>query len=1130
MRLPYVIDNQTHKLADVLNDLLLDERIHALDIATAYFNVGGFALLRDTLQRLASFRLLLGHEPGSGQNLGLRPSAQALRAMLRGDLDQAPFTAETLKLIEDLIRFLQRDDVDVRLYEQGFLHAKAYLLFADTYHYDRFTPVTGIVGSSNFTRAGLTTNRELNLTHKVILDEQETDDYEAKEAIKPLLASVKKDSPPLLAAPPDKVEPDSDTRLEIKSEVGSRAILELVNWYDARWTEARDFEADLVALLDESKFGTYEYTPYQVYLKALFEYFKDDLGEIEELPGLRSAVELTRFQGDAVKKARRILMRYDGVMIGDSVGLGKTWIGKKLLEDFAYHLRQKAVVICPASLRAMWQQELAEAAIAAHIISQEALGREEFDPTPYLDVDLILVDESHNFRNRTTHRYQNLERVIGGNGGRGRQGTRKRLVLLTATPINNNIFDLYNQVMLFAQNDRTYFAAAGIGDVYKFFLRARQQRNGRETAALFNLLEEVVVRRTRTFIRRAYPQATIHGEPIHWPERRLKSVRYDLEETYEDIYEQIVVGIESLRLAPYSLEDYKKTNIKRDDFELGRQHALVGIFKSRYLKRFESSVDAFRISIRRALEFIKTFESYVLDGRVLDSRSFQKAMRYLDREGEEDDATPASRAGALDANTEVRVVLEGLPELNPRQYDLRRLHDALQHDVDVLTNVWHRIKDITPAQDAKLAELKALLSGPLKSHKVLVFTYYKDTARYLYQQLTGDVAFLEAASQPYIRRIDSGLSPKDRGSVITAFAPRSNQRPELAGTDREIDVLISTDVLSEGQNLQDCGWLINYDLHWNPTRMVQRAGRIDRIGSQFDTLWIYNMFPDEGLERLLRLVESLSHKIETINQAGFLDASVLGEVVTPRNFNTLRRIKEEDDSVVEEQEELVELAGSELLLAHLRDVLAREGREGIEDLPDGIHSGLARPGYRGLFFYFTAPDRQGGGTLHFWRYYDLATDVIRDNRYEIAQLIVCAPDTPRVTGEADVFTIQDRVMDDILGTVQRHQALEAAPKIVDPVQNLVATVLQGQLNNPSLPRKKVRAALKALRQPLLGAYLRDLRNAYDTYQRDGDVSALLEVVTHTLQATAAPIETSTSTVHQLRKEELHLICWEYVWS
>jgi superfamily II DNA or RNA helicase len=1120
MQLPYVIDNQAYLMTDVLNDLLCDEHVHALDIATAYFNVGGFALLREGLQGLASFRLLLGHEPGGSADLGLRPGPRALRAALRGELDQTPFTEETLKLVEDLVRFLRRDDVDVRLYEAGFLHAKAYLFFADDYHYDRFTPVAGIVGSSNFTRAGLTTNRELNLTHKVILDEVDPD-YEAREALKPLL-----DWP----FPLDGVELDPMTRRATKSEVGSRAILELLKWYDARWAEARDFKADLVALLDESKFGAYEYTPYQIYLKALFEYFKDDLEAGEETPGRRSAVELARFQEDAAKKVRRILMRYDGVLVADSVGLGKTWIGKKLLEDFAYHLRQKALVVCPASLRSMWQHELSEATIAASIISQEELGREEFDLLPYLDVDLILIDESHNFRNKATQRYQNLERIIGGNGGRGRQGTRKKVALLTATPINNNIFDLYNQIMLFTQNDRTYFAAAGIGDIYRFFLRARQQQNGNETVALFNLLEEVVVRRTRTFIRRAYPGATIRGEPIRWPERRLKTVRYDLEGTYQDIYDRVVAGIESLRLAPYSLEDYKKAGVQRDEFELGRQHALVGIFQSRYLKRFESSVAAFRISIRRALEFIKTFESYVLGGRVLDSTSFHKSMRFLEQEGEEDDATPASRADELDASAEAQAILEDLPELDPSQYDLRRLHDALQHDVDVLTEIWHRIQPITPAQDAKLAELKELLSGPLKGQKVLVFSYYKDTARYVYQELTNDDAFLAAAGQPYVRRIDSGLSPKDRVGVITAFAPRSNQRPELIGSDREIDVLISTDVLSEGQNLQDCGLLINYDLHWNPTRMVQRAGRIDRIGSQFDTLWIYNMFPDEGLERLLHLVESLSRKIDTINQTGFLDASVLGETVTPRNFNTLRRIEEEDEAVIEEQEEVLELASSEMLLGHLRDVLAREGRELVEDLPDGIHSGLARPGYRGLFFYFTAPDRQTGGKVHFWRYYDLHDNTIRDNRYEIAQLIACAPDTPRVIGEANVFAIQERVMDDILGAVQRQQALEAAPKIVDEVQNLVATVLQGQLHNPGLPRKKVRAVLKALRQPLQRAYLRDLRDAYDTYQRDGDVAALLAAVNQTVKATAAPTETAASIVPTLQREDLHLVCWEYVWS
>jgi superfamily II DNA/RNA helicase len=171
--------------------------------------------------------------------------------------------------------------------------------------------------------------------------------------------------------------------------------------------------------------------------------------------------------------------------------------------------------------------------------------------------------------------------------------------------------------------------------------------------------------------------------------------------------------------------------------------------------------------------------------------------------------------------------------------------------------------------------LKEILTGELRGKKVLIFSYYKDTARYLYSQIGNPenpnaAAFQKQLDAVNIRRMDSGADPRERSRIVK--------------------ILISTDVLSEGQNLQDCGYLINYDLHWNPTRMVQRAWRIDRIGTDFDRLWIYDMFPDEGLERLLGLVESLSDKIAAIDATGFLDASILGESVHPRNFNTLRRI------------------------------------------------------------------------------------------------------------------------------------------------------------------------------------------------------------------------------------------------
>jgi superfamily II DNA or RNA helicase/HKD family nuclease len=1125
MRIPYVIDNQTHLLADVLNALLAERVGYSLDIATAYFNVDAYRLLGSQLEQLRSFRLLLGFQPGDGKDLGLRPRAGLLKSALRGDLEAEPFTKETLRLVENLIAFLRRPNVAVRLYEEGFLHAKCYLFYGDKGQqaalFDRLLPLVGIVGSSNFTGPGLATNKELNLAHKTLLDPDEVNDAQARAAAQRLADGKASECI------------GQSNRRILKSEVGARAILDLVEWYERQWADARDFKGDLVDLLDSSKFGGVEYTPHDIYLKALYTYFRDEL-DTTESPGMRSAVELSEFQEDAVKKARRILAKYDGVLIGDSVGMGKTWIGKKLLEDYAYHQRMKALVVCPASLREMWQRELASATIAAQVLSQEELGRTDgrIDFNQYSDADVILIDESHNFRNRGAQRYQNLESLVGANRGRGRSGMRTKIILLTATPINNNVFDLYNQIMLFAQNNRTYFAGAGIGDLYRYFLAARQQpRDEQAGAALFNLLEEVVIRRTRPFIRKAYPNATINGKPVRWPERKLRTVRYNLEATYQGIYEQIVSGIDNLRLAHYGLEFYKRAGVRRDEFEEGREAALIGIFKSRYLKRFESSVDAFRISVRRALAFIKTFEEFVLAGKLLDSRSFEKAVRFLAREDEEDDATPTSLAEELAENEEARQFLADLPELDPAEYDLRKLHHDLQHDVEALTDIWHLIKDIRSDADAKLARLKSLLGGDLRGKKVLLFTYYKDTARYLYRELAGErsAAWRKSIGDPNIRRMDSGESPKDRQRLIQAFSPRSNGKSEIAGTTDEVDILISTDVLSEGQNLQDCGVVLNYDLHWNPTRMVQRAGRVDRIGSEYDTILIYNMFPDEGLERLLGLVESLSRKIADIDATGFLDASVLGETVHPRNFNTLRRIRDEDGSVIEEQEQFVELASSEFMLQQLKSLLATGAKERLDALPDGIHSGLHKSGNRGLFFYFTAPDAQGSAQ-HFWRYYDLQTGQILDNRFLIANLIACASDTPRVTGEADVFTIQTKVQQHILDSIQAQAAAEAAPTIVEPIQQTVAAVLREQLNNPALKRGEVRAALRALSQPMTRAALNRLKSAYQAYATDQNFQQLLA----SLKSDAAVNEPAGSrtpaATPQLSVDDLDLVCWEYVWS
>lgn len=292
MRFSYVIDNRNHRMADVLNIIMAEHGGCSLDIATAYFTVGGFGLVKEGMTGLSSFRLLLGTEPSTAEQLGIRSAESVVKGLITKDLEELPFDEETLLLVEDLIAFLGRDNVAVRLYDKGFLHAKCYLFYADepSAGWERLRPLVGIVGSSNFTVPGLTSNRELNLAHKTLLSENELT-LELKD---PSWVEGQ-------AGIADETLFDIDMLRRTMSRVGARAMSELDAWFEEMWQESRDFKDELITLLDASKFGSKEYAPYQVYMKALYEYFKDDL-EKEELGPVRSAVELAEFQEDAVKK------------------------------------------------------------------------------------------------------------------------------------------------------------------------------------------------------------------------------------------------------------------------------------------------------------------------------------------------------------------------------------------------------------------------------------------------------------------------------------------------------------------------------------------------------------------------------------------------------------------------------------------------------------------------------------------------------------------------------------------------------------------------------------------------------------------------------------------------------------
>ena len=829
----------------------------------------------------------------------------------------------------------------------------------------------------------------------------------------------------------------------------------------------------------------------------------------------------------------------------------------------------KAVVVCPASLREMWQRELATATIAAQVVGMEELGRDTFDASPYSDADVILIDESHNFRNDKANRYLALDTMIQLNGGRGRDGEHKKIILLSATPINNDLYDLANQVRLFTQNRPDYFREAGIGDFNAYFRRARRMVKKEDTSAgvaLFNLLEEVMVRNTRPYIRAAYPNATIKGKPVAFPNRRLHTVEYDLGSTVGGLYDEIVAAIDSLSLAPYKLEAYKKKSAIKDEeqhkFEEGREEGLVGIFKTRFLKRLESSIEAFRLSLRRALTFEETYKDYLLDRKVVSSKDFQKAMRFLARD-EEDDITAGSMADELDAVAEAKNYLSGLPTVDLNEYDLRRLTHDVEADVKLLKSLYARTEGLA-ASDGKLERLKELLvelasrerERPELFPKVLIFSTFKDTTRYLHKRLTADAKWLKLAGNPHVRRIDSGNHPNERGHIIGQFAPVAsgiiasgtgvppvNFRTGETPVPPEIDILISTDVLSEGQNLQDCGLIINYDLTWNPIRLVQRNGRIDRIGSPHTEIGIYNLFPEAELEALLHLIERLTDRISTIDDLGLLDASVLGEVVHPRTFNTLRRIRAEDGAVLDEEEARAELAGPEMLLKQLKDLLNRDGASTLTSLPNGIHSGLRREKCYGMFFYFQAPrwdrrragreaDRRDAGPTplgkrHFWRYIDARSDDIKENRYEIAQLISCLPDEPRYLGDQDVFVMQDKVIDHILAADREAEARAAAPIAVDPIQQTVSEEIKDAIRRRTVDREKAKTCISFLGQPMGRALHAKLKAANENWKASKDDAMLVEEVA-SLSEQFGKQKSSDSTVKRLCREDLELICFEYI--
>lgn len=1047
--LPDLIDNgdDAHRLSNVLNHLLVEGT--SVRIATGYFNLAGFALVRDGLHRAAHVQLLLGKEPLPTSTAA--PDPQSITAELDADLQNTSGTGtrDAHERIRALVEFLHDPRVEVALYTPRFMHAKAYII-------ENIAPfgAIAIVGSSNFTHAGLTQNTELNMAQKQ--------------------AGIAR---------------------------------EFAEWFDRAWSEGTDYKAQLLALYESA---ITLHPPFLIYLKSLYETLKDQFGADLGTDGARpSPISLTDFQHDGYHVAKEILETYQGVLIADSVGFGKTFLALKLLEDYAYHLRQKALVVCPAQLRDLWwDPKLRAYNIRADVVSQEKVSQSDFLMHAPNDYDLVVVDESHNFRNPAAQRFGNLLTLLT-------QGKRKKVILLTATPINTSVFDLYHQTRLLTRDTDTYLAGSGVSSLKHHFIQAEQNPD-----LLADVLETIAVRRSREFIRKNYPKAEIDGKRVRFPERELHSVDYNLQKTYEGLYDDAARVIEQLRLAPYLLDFYRQdvprqyrlwetagldfSNVPQEiAWQLGRQASLVQIMRTLYLKRLESSVAALKISFERQMRFQRQFLVQLRAGKLLTASDFQK-LETLVRALEDEDAE-GNGSAAAENPSRVTELLEQLVPVEASQYDLDALAQAIEHDLALLNDIVAKLAPLTAAEDDKFSALKMRLTTELRGKKVIVFSYFKDTARYLYKNLREDAAFLNAHSHTRLSICDSGIGADDRRDRVLHFAPKAHGYTLKEG-EHEIDLLISTDVLSEGQNLQDADTVVNYDLHWNPVRMVQRAGRVDRLGSDFDRIHIYNFIPEDALESLIGLMNRLRDRLNAINRAGLLDTPVLGEVPTPREFGALRKIADADKSVLTELEAMSELDVGDFLKQELLDFINRLGKDRLEKIPLGAGSAKRAPdGRRGLFIHLR------GGAQHFLLFYDLMQDKWVEHRLEIMRLVRCAEGEAIAPPDFDIYPLIERAKRRVVSRLR--QAQVQLPRLPSP-QNQIVNWLRTQRDGAAL--------LTYYSEPLPDPYLRRVRKIWNQTRDRADVllSALETFARdHPITRVARPA------TPELQESDLQVVCY-----
>jgi hypothetical protein len=642
--------------------------------------------------------------------------------------------------------------------------------------------------------------------------------------------------------------------------------------------------------------------------------------------GLPRADGMIGFQADAVDRATAVLARRGGVLIADAVGMGKTRVGAALALA-AVRAGKRVLLVVPAGLIRQWRTELRRqgggTGARCEIVSHTSLSRNADPEAGGPPFGMIVVDEAHGFRNPRTRRYAALSTLA----------RQAEVVLLSATPVNNSLLDLYFLIRLFAGDGA--FCDVGVPDLGRLLRLASLSPDAPPPPALAAVLATVLIRRASS------AAVGLAERGLRFPARAAPAVvRYDLTDLYRDGFDDAVAAIEALRLPPYRLSSYAVAGTLGAQAPASRVAGGAGIravgaaelLRLLLAKRLESGVAAFEASVAQLVEQLSAFAA-ALDRGLLrrpsdrprgpgaagDQLAFEELL--LAR------LPPGLDVGRLRADTAADLaLLRALDRPASGGRPRRHVRDGSSSGGPVLA--------ISPAQDAdadpKVEALRRLLFGALATEKVLVFTEFRDTALHLWRSLRdlGGVALIHGG------RAYLGAAPAGRGEVVRRFAPRSNGVREPPAREA-VRVLIATDVLSEGLNLQDAAHVVSFDLPWNPVRLIQRIGRVDRLGSLHAVVYAHHFLPDAGLERLLGLVERLRRKLAAIRAGLGADGAEPPEsVLGPDTRGLVERLAAGDPTLLDalEAADAAAFGATGDALSGLRKEAARAASARLDDV------------------------------------------------------------------------------------------------------------------------------------------------------------------------------------------------------